>query len=185
MTTNDKVGLVVLDDECCPAVLSSPLSEGQAVTLARDFAVLADPVRLRLLSMLASAPTGEACVCELVEPLDRSQPTVSHHLKILSEAGLDRRREAGPLGLVPGRARPPGPVARRAGLRRPRFRICVKFVSSSGRNVPTSPTGVTYMIKRRFDVWLALCVLLGVVLVLLAGFHRLGVDLELPPPFGP
>jgi len=88
MTTKDRVGLVVLDDECCPTVLSSPLSEGSAVTLARDFAVLADPVRLRLLSMLASAPAGEACVCELVEPLDRSQPTVSHHLKILSEAGL-------------------------------------------------------------------------------------------------
>lgn len=75
-------------DECCPVVLSSPLSERRSVALARDFAVLADPVRLRLLSLLASAPAGEACVCELVEPLDRSQPTVSHHLKILAEAGL-------------------------------------------------------------------------------------------------
>lgn len=78
----------VTEAECCPAVLSSPLSEDRAATLARDFAVLADPVRLRLLSLLASAPTGEVCVCELVEPLDRSQPTVSHHLKVLSEAGL-------------------------------------------------------------------------------------------------
>lgn len=74
--------------DCCPAVLSSPLSEDRAVAVARDFAVLADPVRLRLLSLLASAPTGEVCVCELVEPLHRSQPTVSHHLKVLAEAGL-------------------------------------------------------------------------------------------------
>jgi len=79
---------VVAADDCCPAVLSSPLSEARAGDLARDFAVLADPVRLRLLSMLASAPAGEACVCELVDPLERSQPTVSHHLKILGDAGL-------------------------------------------------------------------------------------------------
>ncbi|MGH9225671.1 MAG: metalloregulator ArsR/SmtB family transcription factor [Acidimicrobiales bacterium] len=80
---------VVSDDGvCCPVVLSAPLSEAAATALARDLAVIADPVRLRLLSLLGSAPTGEACVCELVEPLERSQPTVSHHLKILSEAGL-------------------------------------------------------------------------------------------------
>lgn len=75
-------------DDCCPAVLTSALSEARAAELARDFAVLADPVRLRLLSLLASAPAGEACVCELVEPLARSQPTVSHHLKVLADAGL-------------------------------------------------------------------------------------------------
>lgn len=80
--------VTVVDQECCPAVLSTPLSEERAVALARGFAVLADPVRLRLLSLIASVPAGEACVCELVEPLDRSQPTVSHHLKILAEAGL-------------------------------------------------------------------------------------------------
>ena len=79
---------VLQDDECCPTLLSSPLSEQRAAALARDFAVLSDPVRLRLLSLLVSAPMGEASVCELVEPLGRSQPTVSHHLKILSEAGL-------------------------------------------------------------------------------------------------
>ena len=76
------------EDACCPAVLCAPLSDEKATELAGAFAVLADPVRLRLLSMLASAPAGEACVCELVEPLERSQPTVSHHLKILAEAGL-------------------------------------------------------------------------------------------------
>ncbi len=74
--------------ECFPAALASPLTEARAEALARDFAVLADPVRLRLLSLLASAPAGEACVCELVEPLARSQPTVSHHLRILAEAGI-------------------------------------------------------------------------------------------------
>ena len=77
-----------IDDQCCPAVLSSPLSEEGAAVIARDFAVLADPVRLRLLSLLVSAPGGEACVCDLVEPVRRSQPTVSHHLKVLFDAGL-------------------------------------------------------------------------------------------------
>src|SRR5215212_8976022 len=75
-------------DSCCPAVLSTPLTDDRAAELAGAFAVLADPVRLRLLSLVASAPAGEACVCELVEPLGRSQPTVSHHLKILTDAGL-------------------------------------------------------------------------------------------------
>ena len=79
---------VSADDGCCPAVLSTPLDEERADELASAFAVLADPVRLRLLSLLASAPAGEACVCELVDPVGRSQPTVSHHLKILAGAGL-------------------------------------------------------------------------------------------------
>ncbi|MFP5317702.1 MAG: metalloregulator ArsR/SmtB family transcription factor [Acidimicrobiia bacterium] len=88
MATKGQRTVAVLNDDCCPAVLSSPLSEARAEGLARDLAVLADPVRLRLLSLLVSAPAGEACVCELVEPLARSQPTVSHHLRILAEAGL-------------------------------------------------------------------------------------------------
>ena len=75
-------------DECCPAVLSTPLTEARAEELAMAFAVLADPVRIRLLSLVVSAESGEACVCELVEPLVRSQPTISHHLKILADAGL-------------------------------------------------------------------------------------------------
>ncbi|MDQ4133523.1 MAG: metalloregulator ArsR/SmtB family transcription factor [Actinomycetota bacterium] len=79
-------GIVV--EQCCPAVLGAPLDEDESVVLARDFSLLADPTRLRLLSLLASAPAGEVCVCELVEPLGRSQPTVSHHLKVLAEAGL-------------------------------------------------------------------------------------------------
>ena len=75
-------------EECCPAVLTAPLTEARAQELAADLAAVADPVRLRLLSMLASAESGEVCVCEMVEPIGRSQPTVSHHLKILVEAGL-------------------------------------------------------------------------------------------------
>ncbi len=75
-------------DDCCPAVLAAPLTEARAEEVAGAFSVLADPARLRLLSLIASARAGEACVCELVEPLGRSQPTVSHHLKILAEAGL-------------------------------------------------------------------------------------------------
>lgn len=83
-----RLAATVIDEECCPAVLAAPLSEEHATELAGDFALLADPTRLRLLSLLASAPAGEVCVCELVEPLGRSQPTVSHHLKLLADAGL-------------------------------------------------------------------------------------------------
>ncbi|HVC24841.1 MAG TPA: metalloregulator ArsR/SmtB family transcription factor [Acidimicrobiales bacterium] len=81
-------------DACCASVLSAPLDAGDATDLARGFTALADPVRLRVLSMLASAPRGEVCVCDFVEPLGKSQPTVSHHLKVLGDAGLvhgDRR----------------------------------------------------------------------------------------------
>jgi ArsR family transcriptional regulator len=75
-------------DQCCPSVLSAPLGVADAAEWARGFAALSDPVRLRVLSMLAAAEEGEVCVCDFVGPLGKSQPTVSHHLKILSEAGL-------------------------------------------------------------------------------------------------
>jgi ArsR family transcriptional regulator, arsenate/arsenite/antimonite-responsive transcriptional repressor len=80
--------------ECCPSVLAAPLESDEAAELAGGFSALGDPVRLRLLSMLAAAPEGEICVCELIEPIGKSQGTISHHLKILGEAGLvhgDRR----------------------------------------------------------------------------------------------
>jgi ArsR family transcriptional regulator len=73
-------------DECCSSVLDAPLSEREAAELARGFAALADPVRLRLLSLIAT--TDEVCSCELEAPLARSQPTISHHTKALAEAGL-------------------------------------------------------------------------------------------------
>jgi len=75
-------------DECCPSLLGSPLEAADADELAQAFAALSDPVRLRVLSMLAAAPDGEVCVCNFVEPLGKSQPTISHHLRILGEAGL-------------------------------------------------------------------------------------------------
>lgn len=75
-------------EPCCASVLDAPLSEPDAEVVAKGFAALAEPARLRLLSLLAAAESGEVCACDLVEPLGRSQPTVSHHLKVLSDAGL-------------------------------------------------------------------------------------------------
>ncbi|MEO7555656.1 MAG: metalloregulator ArsR/SmtB family transcription factor [Acidimicrobiales bacterium] len=71
--------------DCC-SVLLEPISGAHATELAQAFAALADPVRLRLFSMIASA--GTACSCDLIEPLGKSQPTVSHHTKVLADAGL-------------------------------------------------------------------------------------------------
>jgi ArsR family transcriptional regulator len=79
--------LVELDEGvCCAPLLASPLDEDDAAELARIFAALADPVRLRLLSLVADG--GEVCSCDLEEPLGRSQPTISHHTKALADAGL-------------------------------------------------------------------------------------------------
>ena len=72
---------------CCAPIRAEVLTPAGAEQLARAFSALADPVRLRLLSLLATS--GEAvCACDLVEPVGKSQPTVSHHLKVLREAGL-------------------------------------------------------------------------------------------------
>jgi len=80
---------------CCAPVLAGRLETKQAEELAETFRALGDPGRLRLLSFLAAQPGGEACVCNLTEPLGLSQPTVSHHLKVLTEAGLlERERRA-------------------------------------------------------------------------------------------
>jgi ArsR family transcriptional regulator, arsenate/arsenite/antimonite-responsive transcriptional repressor len=74
----------------CPrsSFLATAFDEGSATPLAAGFAALADPVRLRLVSLLATAPEGAACVCDLIAPLGKSQSTVSHHLKVLADAGL-------------------------------------------------------------------------------------------------
>jgi ArsR family transcriptional regulator len=72
-----------------------PLDEDQAQSTANLFKVLADPVRLRLLSLVASQPSREVCACDLVDVLGRSQPTISHHLKVLHEAGLLTRERRG------------------------------------------------------------------------------------------
>lgn len=78
---------------CCAPLLDATLSEAAAEDLAAAFKVLADPARLRLLSMIAAS--DEACACDLVEPLGKSQPTVSHHLSVLTEAGLLSREKRG------------------------------------------------------------------------------------------
>ncbi|MFF9090818.1 ArsR/SmtB family transcription factor [Streptomyces sp. NPDC014991] len=74
---------------CCPGLSTAPLDEDQAADLAKVFKALGDPVRLRLMSMIASrGEGGEVCVCELTPAFDLSQPTISHHLKLLRQAGL-------------------------------------------------------------------------------------------------
>lgn len=78
--------------DCC-SVLAEPIAEPHAIELAAAFAALADPVRLRLFSMIAAA--GTCCSCDLVEPIGRSQPTVSHHTKVLADAGLIAGEKAG------------------------------------------------------------------------------------------
>jgi ArsR family transcriptional regulator, arsenate/arsenite/antimonite-responsive transcriptional repressor len=79
---------VTLTSECCTPLVRQPLDEESAADLARVFKALSDPVRLRLLSLIASYGGGEACVCDLMGTFDVSQPTISHHLRVLREAGL-------------------------------------------------------------------------------------------------
>jgi ArsR family transcriptional regulator, arsenate/arsenite/antimonite-responsive transcriptional repressor len=81
-----RVTLTESVDVCCPSVLAEPLAEADAEDLALVFAALSDPVRLRLLSLVAQA--GEICSCDLQDPLGKAQPTISHHTKVLAEAGL-------------------------------------------------------------------------------------------------
>jgi ArsR family transcriptional regulator len=93
-------------DECCASVLTAPLDDARASQLAKGFAALADPARLRAISILAAAEGGEVCVCDFVIPLGKSQPTVSHHLKVLADAGLvayERRGRWVWYSLVPDR----------------------------------------------------------------------------------
>jgi ArsR family transcriptional regulator, arsenate/arsenite/antimonite-responsive transcriptional repressor len=87
----DPVGMAA----CCPPLSSEPLSQAQAEQVAPLLKALADPVRLRLMSLIASHPGGEACVCDLNDAFDLSQPTISHHLKVLHGAGLLDREKRG------------------------------------------------------------------------------------------
>jgi ArsR family transcriptional regulator len=91
-----KRNLVVLQPEgvCCPPLAEAAISPRDATDLAPAFKALGDPVRLRLMSMIASSEGGEICVCDLTPAFELSGPTISHHLKVLREAGLiegDRR----------------------------------------------------------------------------------------------
>src|SRR5690606_30110465 len=76
------------DEPCCPPLAREPLTSDWATDLARMFKALGDPVRLRMLSIIASHQGGESCVCDISPAFDLSQPTISHHLKVLREAGL-------------------------------------------------------------------------------------------------
>lgn len=91
--------LAVLDPgdaiACCPPLTAQPLSQDQAEQVAPLLKALADPVRLRLMSLVASHAGGEACVCNLNDAFDLSQPTISHHLKVLHDAGLLVREKRG------------------------------------------------------------------------------------------
>lgn len=90
---------------CCSPITGEVISAGNAESLARSIKALGDPARLRLLSMVAAHEDAEACVCDLTEPLGLSQPTVSHHLKVLMDAGFLSRSKRGTWAyyrLVPG-----------------------------------------------------------------------------------
>ena len=91
-----RIELPVLDDEvCCAPVVRGVLGAEDAQALARMFKALGDPTRVRLLSMIAAHPGREACICDLIEPVGLSQPTVSHHMKQLVDAGLVTREQRG------------------------------------------------------------------------------------------
>jgi ArsR family transcriptional regulator len=111
------------------------LDSTEAVELARGFNALGDPVRLRLLSMLAAAPAGEICVCDFIAPIGKTQGTISHHLKILGQAGLvhsdrrgkwvwyslDRERLAGLRAAIDASSKPlPGPHGAQGQVRLPK-----------------------------------------------------------------
>lgn len=90
---------------CCPPLTDEVISAENAASLARSLKALADPARLRLVSLIAAHADREACVCDLTEPLGLSQPTVSHHLKVLTDAGFLTRSKRGTWAyyrLVPG-----------------------------------------------------------------------------------
>ncbi len=86
MARTQPIDIVGNDALCCTSVVDAPLGEAEAAELAGVLGALGDPVRLRLFSLVAAR--GEVCSCELEEPLARSQPTISHHTRVLAEAGL-------------------------------------------------------------------------------------------------
>lgn len=95
MTATPATPLTVLDQPCCTPVVTGVLDVGEAEQLARRLKALSDPTRLRLVSLVAAHEDKEACVCELTEPVGLTQGTVSHHLKLLVDAGLLTREQRG------------------------------------------------------------------------------------------
>lgn len=95
-TTRRARKVAVLDGpECCPSGLTEPMDRPSAEALAQLLKAVADPARLQLLALIRASESGESCACDLSEPLGLSQPTVSHHLKVLTEAGLITREKRG------------------------------------------------------------------------------------------
>jgi ArsR family transcriptional regulator len=90
---NMKISKLV--SSCCPTLWSGHLNPAEAESLAAIFRILGEPARLQILSMIAAQPEGEVCACGLTEPLGLSQPTVSHHLKLMYEAGLLQKERRG------------------------------------------------------------------------------------------
>ncbi len=93
--TRTRPELPLLADDCCTTLVREPITASQAADLARKLRALADPTRLRLVSMVAAHEGGEACVCDLTDPLGLTQPTISHHLKIIVDAGIFTRDKRG------------------------------------------------------------------------------------------
>ena len=132
--------------QCCEPLFDGVLEEEGAARTAALFAALADPVRLRIVSMLAAAPGGTACGCELEDPLGLAQPTVSHHLRILREAGLVAGERRGKVGPLPGGPRAPvgdqgcpEPVRPRAGVDHSSSISCRRVTVFQLRAVPVTP----------------------------------------------
>ena len=95
MATRIELPTIGSGPACCPDGLAAPLDRATAEDLARVLKAVADPARLQLLSLIRSSPNAEACVCDLTAPLELSQPTVSHHLRVLTETGLLSRSSRG------------------------------------------------------------------------------------------
>ena len=104
-TVPESLPVLIEADACCSPVRETPLGIDAAERLAAVLRAVAEPTRLRLLSLIATQPGQEACICDLTAPVALSQPTVSHHMKVLTDAGLLRREQRGKwayYGLVPG-----------------------------------------------------------------------------------
>ena len=95
MPTAARTELPLADLPCCAPIAGAPLDADEAAELAQVLKALADPARLRLLSVIQAADSGETCQCDLTAPVGLSQPTVSHHLKVLHDAGLVTREKRG------------------------------------------------------------------------------------------
>ena len=95
MWSVDSLSVAPDPEPCCTPLLQSALDEAQATDLAEVLRALADPVRLRLVSIIGTAESGEVCACDLPALVDRTQPTVSHHLSLLVRAGVLEREQRG------------------------------------------------------------------------------------------